>query len=130
MKESNIQSLVMMKATELGSRLFRVNVGMAWTGNKVIKQGRDVLIKEARPFKVGVPPGFPDLVGWHPVEITPEMVGKTMCIFVGPEIKTPKGKLREAQVKFHQAAHKAGANVDIVRSPEDYEQMLKDGGLL
>ena len=38
LKESNIQKLILMKASNLGARLFRINVGTAWTGDKFIKK--------------------------------------------------------------------------------------------
>lgn len=124
MKEKNIQSLVLMKATELGSRLFRVNVGQAWTGNKIIKQGRDVIIKDARPFNVGVPKGFSDCVGLNTIEITPEMVGKKVAVFTAAEIKNETGRLTTEQSNFLAFVREAGGIAGRIRSPEEYASML------
>ena len=70
---------------------FRVNVGMAWQG-KSSKVGRDVLIENPRPFKTGLPAGFPDVIIAHRT--------KTGCELIMLEIKTEKGKLSEKQEKF------------------------------
>lgn len=65
--------------------LFRANVGKAYTSNDIVKVPRqmpvvmgprDVLLKNARPFDTGLPPGFSDLFGLVSVEITPDMVGR------------------------------------------------------
>jgi hypothetical protein len=58
------------------------------------------------------------------------MVGRELCVFVGAEVKTKTGRLRPAQEDFHEAAHKLGAIVGVVRSPEDYEKLLEDNKLL
>jgi len=55
--------------------MFRFNVGMAWTGDKMMRlKNGDMLIKNPRPFKAGPPKGYPDLSGWTPVTITKDMV--------------------------------------------------------
>ena len=77
-------------------RLFRANVGVAWAG-KAVRKGRFTVIADARPFH-GMPEGFPDLVGWTEIEITPDMVGRTIAVFTAEEVKATGrlGKLQRA----------------------------------
>ena len=53
------------------------------------------------------------------------MVGKKIAIIVMPEVKTPKGKKREAQENFAEKALKDGARYGFVRSVEDFENLVK-----
>jgi ribosomal protein S19 len=124
MKESNIQSLVLMKATELGCRMFRINVGQGWTGNKIIKQGKDVLIKDARPFRVGVPVGFHDTAGFTPIVITQDMVGKTVAVFTTAEIKTSTGRATKEQLNFLNHVRENGGISGVVRSPLQFAELI------
>lgn len=125
MKESNIQALVLMKASEIGCRMFRVNVGQAWTGNKIYRKGRDVFITDARPFKVGVPNGFHDIVGLTPVVITQEMVGRTVAVFTTGEIKTKTGQASKEQLNFRDLVLEYGGISGVVRSPEEFEDLVR-----
>src|SRR5690606_25904356 len=80
---------------------FRANVGQAWTGSSVERlPGNRVLIHGARPFTTGLPAGFSDLFGLVPVVVTPDMVGQTVGVFAGLEIKTARGRPTEAQERF------------------------------
>lgn len=85
------------------SRLFRLNTGRAWlsalgpNGVKRLENG-DVLVKAARPIAIGLSAtngdpivGAGDLQGWTRVEITPEMVGKTVAVYTSIECKREKG---------------------------------------
>ena len=125
MKESNIQALVLMKASQLGCRMFRINVGQGWTGNNIIKKGKDVLIKDARPFRVGVPKGFHDTAGFTPVVITPDMVGKTVAVFTSAEIKTSTGRASKEQLNFQAQVLAHGGISGIVRSPEEFAELIR-----
>ncbi len=87
-------------------RLFRTNSGMGWAG-KSTKKGEFTIIKNARPFH-GMPEGWPDLTGWTQVEITPEMVGRTVAIFTTVEVKTGKLKLTEKQSGFKNLIERMG----------------------
>ncbi len=135
MKESNIQKLIMIKASQLGSRLFRINVGTGWTGDKIIKGNgkpvilgpRDMLIKNYRPFKTGVPKGYHDTSGWTPMVITQDMVGKKVAVFTMLEIKTTKGKATPEQLNFEKVVNEAGGISAVLRSEADLEEALAHG---
>lgn len=120
------------RATDLGGRLFRNNVGRAWTGKaEVIRSPRtvrvnqgDVLIREARPFHAGLAPGSADLVGWMPVEITPDMVGQSVAIFASVETKTARGRVADGQKLWAAAVDRAGGLAGIARTDADLDKIL------
>jgi len=73
-------------------RMFRANCGMAWTG-EFVRKGNMLIIKNARAFH-GLPEGFPDLIGWETIEITPDMIGQKIAVFTAEEIKTGAQKIK------------------------------------
>ena len=67
----------------------------------------------------GLSPGSPDLIGWKSVTITPEMVGQTIAVFCGIEIKTPVGTIREDQQNWLNRLSDAGGIAGVARSVDD-----------
>lgn len=108
---------------------FRANVGRGWQGvGRPITTARpitvplmpgDVLLKRARPFDTGLPTGFADVFGVTPVTITPDMVGQTVGVFVGVEVKSENGRVRPEQKRFIDAVRGAGGRAGIARTPAD-----------
>jgi hypothetical protein len=131
-KESNIQREIMLALSNLGCKLFRINVGTGWTGKKqtvnktqlITMYPGDVLLREARPLRTGVPKGYHDLSGWTPVEVTGDMVGKTLAVFTSIEVKTPTGRIRPEQKTFQEAVVKDGGISTIARSTDDAEAAI------
>lgn len=115
--------------------LFRANVGIGWQGvgrpfktphpMTVNMNPGDVLLRQARPFDTGLPPGFADTFGWVPVEITPDMVGKTFAMFIGLEIKSQTGAVRDNQIAFVNAVNRAGGRAGFARSVEDAYDIIR-----
>lgn len=101
-------------------RMFRANAGMGWTGKKLkIKPGMTIKIKpgmtilaDSRPFR-GMIEGFPDVCGWKSIEITPDMIGKKIAVFVGREFKAT-GKKSKPQEKFAQLLKKMGGIFETI----------------
>lgn len=88
-------------------RMFRTNSGMAWAGKSTLK-GEFRIIKNARPFW-GLPEGWPDLTGFTEIEITPDMVGRTVAVFTTVEVKaTGKIKTESKQGKFRDLILRMG----------------------
>ena len=132
-KEQSIQNRIRVAFSKAGSVMFRINTGRAWTGNKIIRMPathptwpRAVVILDPRPFKTGTPAGYADLTGWHPVEITPEMVGQTVAVYMAAEVKTPKGRATDRQNNFLGTVLAAGGIAGILRH-EDTVSPLIDG---
>lgn len=115
--------------------LFRANVGVGWQGvGKAFKTPHpitvnmnpgDVLLRQARPFDTGLPPGFADTFGWREVEITPDMVGKKVAMFIALEIKSQSGAVRDAQIAFVAAVQRAGGRAGFARSVEDAQDIIR-----
>lgn len=116
--EGNIGKKIMLALGSIkGVRIFRNNVGTAWVGNgsvrfnsrqEVIVNAGDVLIRQARVFHAGLCKGSSDFIGFKSAEITPEMVGKPIAIFMAAEIKTKSGKASPEQVDFINMVNKFG----------------------
>lgn len=90
-------------ATRRGVFCFRNNVGF----------------DRERKVHYGIGLGSPDLVGILPVTITPEHVGQTLGVFLGIEVKTPRGRVSEDQERWHRIARQRGARIVVVRSVEE-----------
>jgi len=104
---------------------FRANVGQAWAGDATKLPDGSVLIRNARPFSTGLPPGFSDLFGFVQVEITQEMVGQRLAVFHALEIKAPGGRVMPKQAAFLGAVQKNGGRAGVARSAADALAIVK-----
>lgn len=110
MRESAIQNQIRL-ALAGRATVFRVNVGTGWTGNEILRDGKDVLIRDARPLSTGLPPGFADLVGWVSMD--------GVARFLALECKAERGRVSEDQQRFLDTVRRAGGLAAAVRSPEE-----------
>lgn len=99
--------------------LFRANVGQAWAGDATRLPNGDVLLRNARPFSTGLPPGFADTFGLVAVTITPDMVGHVFGRFIAGEVKTATGRVSPKQAAFLRAVNDNGGAAAVWRSPDD-----------
>lgn len=81
---------IQLEASELGVKLFRNQTGT-------------YKLADGRYLTSGLCVGSSDLIGWKPLEITQEMVGKTFAQFTAVEVKSPKEKGKKAQPTVEQA---------------------------
>lgn len=113
-----------LASVEQNERLFRINSGLAWTSSPAetthvmremsVKVYRgDMILRRARPFH-GAPPGFPDMIGWQTVEITPEMVGQKIAVFTGVEVKAT-GDLSPEQRRFRDVLEAMGGWFKVLK---------------
>lgn len=134
MKESPVLHRVLLACSQGATRLFRMNVGLAWVGQAkkyekqqtVVVHAGDVVIRDARPFRAGVE-GMSDLVGYTVIEVTPEMVGQRMAIYTALECKGDGGRLRPAQAVFIDCVESAGGIAGVVRSEDDARHIISRG---
>ena len=137
MNETNLVKDLMKAASELGSRLFRNNVGMGWApagrASNVVHVKRagmvnchpgDVVVRKARPLHAGLCKGSSDLIGWSPLVITEEMVGKTVAVFTGAEVKTAKGRATDEQNNFVRVVSEHGGRARVIRTKDDLIALL------
>jgi len=133
MNEHNIQQSIRLALSQTGARIFRQNVAQAWTGDATkIHQGRmmfveagSVVIKNARPLHAGLCKGSSDLIGWTPLTITPDMVGKKIAVFTAVEVKTRTGKITTEQQNFIDRVRLDGGIAGVARSTDDAIQITQ-----
>lgn len=129
MKEADFMRRCQKRATDLGSRLFRNNVGTGWQGKTERRADGSMLIREPRPLHSGLAAGSSDLIGFVPVTITPDMVGQQIAVFASAEIKTAKGRATEEQKWWIDMVRGFGGIAGIVRTDEDLQELLTSKGL-
>ena len=116
--EQNVQKLIMLAASKAGAKVFRNNVAMAWVGVSRRLSDGSMHIQNPRPLEAGLCVGSSDLIGWKSVTITPDMIGKTLAVFVAIEVKAGT-KPSPEQLTFIENVRRAGGIAGIARSPEE-----------
>ncbi len=129
--ESRASQEVKLRASEWGCKLFRNNSGMLFNQDGVpVRYGLGNISKK---FNAKIKSS--DEIGWTPVTITPEMVGKTIAVFTAFENKTPGFNIREsyregsreaAQLKFINIVKQANGIAGFTRSAHDVDQVLEE----
>jgi hypothetical protein len=113
MESKHLKEILATLPAKFG-RLFRNNVGLFWQGQTVAggahnePAGTTVTLRNPRHVRCGLAPGSSDLIGWHTVEITPEMVGRKVAVFVGVEVKTGSTATTDEQAAWAKAVTDAG----------------------
>jgi len=110
-KETNVLKRVQLKATELGARLFRNQVG-------------HYKLADGRRLTSGLCNGSSDLIGWTPIIITDDMVGGQVAVFTAIEVKTDTGRVQENQQKFIENVLRAGGYAGVARSDEEVKGII------
>lgn len=126
-RESAIMHRILLALGQGATRLFRQNVGSGWVGQShrfsraetVIVQPGDVLVRRAQPLQAGLCVGSSDIIGWHTVEITADMVGQRVALFTALEVKTAVGRPTPEQVTFVEQVRRAGGRAAVVRSEDE-----------
>ena len=111
------------------TRVMRNHVaGEAWHGKAVKLPSGDVLLKNPRRVQCGLGTGTSDLIGWHTVTVTPEMVGRRLALFLAVETKAGKKPLTPEQKDFLRCLKAAGGIALALREgqePETLEEITK-----
>lgn len=126
MSETNTLQQIRDLLNKGGTRLFRNNVGKAWCGNKYTKRGNALIIDNPRPLNAGLCTGSSDLIGMKSVTITPDMVGRTVAVFVAIEVKFGNNTPSEEQVNFINLVKRMGGLSGVAYSVEEAEGILND----
>lgn len=115
MSETDLVNTVRLRFSRGDVRLFRNNVGVLTDakGNHVT---------------YGLCVGSSDLIGWRSVTVTPEMVGRTVAVFVAAEGKAKRGRVTDAQHAFIRTVREAGGLAGVFYAPEDVERILSGEG--
>lgn len=110
--ETNIQNTILLATGERSDTF-------AWRNQTGVFRAMD----GDRVVKVGIV-GAPDILSVVAVTITPEMVGKTIGVAVGIEVKTAKGKQADDQKKWQRAFEKKGGVYLLARSKQEANEKL------
>lgn len=112
--ETNISNRIRLAVSQVGARLFRNNRGLFKTldGKRKVRAGLEA-------------DGSSDLIGWTPVEITEDMVGKTMAVFTAVEVKKNGGRVSKDQQNFIRAVQDFGGIAGVARSEEEALEILR-----
>lgn len=109
--ESLILAKILRDVSGGAVRLFRNQVGKYQVNDRWISYG--------------LHPGSSDIIGTKSVVITPDMVGKTVCLFVAIEVKKHDGVVKPHQQRFIDFISKSGGLAGVARSPEDARKILQ-----
>jgi len=127
MKEGNISNLIMMAISKVcGTKVFRNHVGLGWQGETKRTKSGGIFIDNPRPLHSGLCKGSSDLIGWTPIEITPEMVGKKIAVFTAIEVKTIRGRVSKEQINFLNQINLDGGIATIATSPEQAVDLINN----
>lgn len=114
MAESSLYGRLMERASAIGHRLWRNNVGSLSDRN-------------GRPVRFGLCPGSGDLIGFTVVRVTPAMVGRDVAVFTSVEGKALTGRMRQGQEDWASMVRAHGGIAIVARSVEDYEREVLCG---
>lgn len=106
---------IMLALSKLGARVFRNNVGIA-------KYQADN--GQWHRVKYGLATGSSDVIGLTPVEITPDMVGRTIGVFTAIEVKAGRGRSTPEQDAFISMVRERGGIAGVARSVDDAVALL------
>jgi hypothetical protein len=123
MRESEFMQRVRLAFGRGATRIFRCNAGQAWIGKTLHRDARAITIGDPRPFH-GMPPGTSDLIGWHSVTVTPEMVGQRVALFLAIETKAARGRATAEQSNFVDVVNAAGGIGVIARTEAEIAAAL------
>jgi hypothetical protein len=111
----------------------------AWSANPTTwKNNRGSAIVRGQYIAYGLPPpphgrreddndmGGSDRVGFRPVVITPDMVGKTVAVFLCIEEKTINDTLKPNQKKWHNFIISEGGISEIWKEKKDGSIIITD----
>jgi hypothetical protein len=117
-RESDIQNAIRLACARLAT-LFRNNVGLGWAGEVADRWGSSLHIRNARPLHAGLCKGSSDLIGWTPITVTQEMVGRKVAVFTAIECKNARGQISREQRNFLKRLKEDGGIGVVARSAEE-----------
>jgi hypothetical protein len=125
-RERDILNPLLKAATLKGARLFRQNVGTGWVGRILRQEPGLITLANPRALHAGLCKGSSDVIGWTPVLVTQDMVGKQVAVMTAVEIKTKGVTVTPEQARFVQAVCGMGGFGMVVRSVEDFERGISE----
>lgn len=113
MLETPILKNIQVALVKFGARVFRNQVGT-------------YQLMDGRWLSSGLCVGSSDLIGWYSVEVTSNMIGKKVAIFMAVEVKRPKkGKRSDLQVNFINTVRDSGGIAFFANSADEATELLR-----
>lgn len=106
------------------TKLFRNNVGHGWQGADFTIRGGRLVGGVARNTAFGLAVDSHDIIGLKAITITPDMVGRTVPVFVSIEAKVGRDRLTAGQRSFLDMIKGCGGLTGVARCVEDAEDIL------
>ena len=128
--EKDVERLLILHASKSGATMFKNEVGNGWQGEldkHCSKLPTTAVLKNCRRVSYGLCKGSSDLIGWTPITITEDMVGKKIAIFTAIEVKKDKyGKYQatDEQLRFISAVKKNGGFAGVADCNKDLEEII------
>lgn len=123
--ETRLQQEILLALSQAGCVVWRNNVGQAWMGKVIHQSGDQVTLAGAHKMPFGLCVGSSDIIGIKPTVITQDMVGKTVGVFLAPEVKTPTGRMGKMQEPFLSGVREVGGIAGVARSVNDALDLIK-----
>lgn len=131
-RESNVFTRCSKLLSRAG-RLFRNNVGAAYLGpsfaltpGQVYRaKGGERVISAPRFVEFGLIKGSGDGIGWRSMVITPDMVGKTVAVFLSVETKAGRGKAEDDQLRWQANVQRAGGIAIVTNDAQQAAQEVE-----
>ena len=105
-----------LRGLTASQRRFRIVSAMAWVGKARRLPNGDSILRGAQRVRTA-PEGFFDFVGWDEVTITPDMVGQTLAVFAGDEVKAKGDRLSAMQRALGECLAAHGGRWRVIRTP-------------
>ena len=103
-----------------------VGYGIAGSPKQIINKGDGTyLVKKGSPVRFGLMTGSSDYIGWEPMVITADMVGKTIAVFQSIEVKTLRDRLSNEQRTWNRAVMRDGGIVQVWHETIDGIEILQ-----
>ena len=112
--EKDIERTLILHASQCGATMFKNNVGK-------LRDERGNIVT------FGLCKGSSDLIGWTPVTVTPDMVGKKIAVFTAVEVKLNKNgkyKATDDQKRFISAVLNNGGFAGVADCKKDLEDII------
>jgi hypothetical protein len=121
--ESQLLADILLAHSRGNVRLLRTNSGVAWAGKIQHQDHQRIILGPYHAVKL-CPEGTADTVGAVSEVITADMVGQTIAIAVGLELKIGRRQPTPEQLAFGATLRRLGGRWGIARSVEDAAAIL------
>ena len=114
--EKDVERTLILHASQCGSTIFKNNVGK-------LRDERGNIVT------FGLCKGSSDLIGWTPITVTTDMVGKKIAVFTAIEVKLNKNgkyKATNDQKRFISAVLNNGGYAGVADCKKDLEDIIHD----